>query len=114
MVDAAALCPVCCVEVVIGGFTQQRLGRGDLPDELRMSRPEQGDDADHVRAGHRGPADDAYAVSLEFVEEREGFPGAAMSGLIRPEPSIVTGPRLEKPATVVVPVFRAAVEYDAA
>ena len=56
----------------------------------------------------------AYAVSPEFVAERVLVPGATMSGLIRPEPSSVTGPRLLKPTTVVLPVFSAPVEYEAA
>jgi hypothetical protein len=55
-----------------------------------------------------------YALSLEFVADRVPVPGATMSGLIRLEPSTVTGPRLLKPATEVVPVFRAPVEYEAA
>ena len=52
----------------------------------------------------------AYAVSLVLVEERVPVPGATMSGLIRPEPSIVTGPRLLKPTTWFVPVVSAPVE----
>jgi hypothetical protein len=56
----------------------------------------------------------AYVLSLEFVAERVPVPGATMSGLIRFEPSIVTGPRLLKPTTEFVPVISAPVEYDAA
>jgi hypothetical protein len=37
-----------------------------------------------------------------------------MSGLIRFEPSTVTGPRLLKPTTFCVPVVSAPVVYDAA
>jgi hypothetical protein len=55
----------------------------------------------------------AYAVSLVFTDERLGLPGAAMSGLIRPEPSTVTGPRLLKLATLVWLVFSAPVEKAA-
>ena len=59
------------------------------------------------------PEKDAYAESLVFVADRFGFPGAAMSGLIRPDPSSVTGPRLLKLARLKRPVFSAAVEYEA-
>jgi hypothetical protein len=45
-----------------------------------------------------------------LVAERVLVPGATMSGLIRLEPSTVTGPRLLKLATVFVPVVRAPVE----
>ena len=54
-----------------------------------------------------------YAVSLAFT--RSGFvPGATMSGLMRPEPSTVTGPRLLKLARAFVPVVIAPVEKEAA
>src|SRR5262245_11677879 len=56
-----------------------------------------------------------YWVSLPFSEEFTLTPGAEMSGLMRPEPSTVTGPLLLKPASetgfpvqVVAPA-----EYDA-
>ena len=52
-------------------------------------------------------------MSLAFVEERVFTPGAVMSGLIRPEPSIVTGPRLLKLASAFEVVI-APTEYDAA
>ena len=55
-----------------------------------------------------------YAVSLLLEHERLPVPGAAMSGLMRFEPSIVTGPRLLKLTTLVVPVLRAPVENEAA
>ena len=55
----------------------------------------------------------AYAKSLVKYEDRLGLPGAAMSGLIRPEPSIVTGPRLLKLARLIAPVFMAPVEKEA-
>jgi hypothetical protein len=58
----------------------------------------------------RGP----YELSLVRVEDRVLVPGATMSGLIRPEPSIVTGPRLEKLTTEFVPVVSAPVEKEAA
>jgi hypothetical protein len=45
-----------------------------------------------------------------LVAERVPVPGATMSGLIRLEPSMVTGPRLLKLATEVVLVFSAPVE----
>ena len=48
-----------------------------------------------------------YALSLELEHERVPVPGAVMSGLIRPLPSAVTGPRLLKPAIVSVPVVNA-------
>src|SRR5947207_1992466 len=57
-----------------------------------------------------------YCVSLPFSDEFTFTPGAEMSGLIRFEPSTVTGPRLLKlasetgfPVQVVAPV-----EKDAA
>jgi hypothetical protein len=46
-------------------------------------------------------------VSLLLLAERVLVPGAAISGLMRPLPSIVTGPRLLKEAMVSVPVFNA-------
>ena len=49
----------------------------------------------------------AYELSLAFVHERVPVPGAEISGLIRPLPSAVTGPRLLNPAIVSVPVFNA-------
>ena len=48
-----------------------------------------------------------YALSPLLEHERVPVPGAAMSGLMRPLPSAVTGPRLLKPAIVSVPVFNA-------
>ena len=48
-----------------------------------------------------------YALSLVLEHERVPVPGAVMSGLIRPLPYAVTGPRLLKPAIVSVPVFNA-------
>ena len=48
-----------------------------------------------------------YAVSLVLEHERVPVPGAVMSGLIRPLPSAVTGPRLLKLAIVSVPVLNA-------
>ncbi len=60
------------------------------------------------------PENDAYAESLVLTDDRFGFPGAEMSGLIRFEPSTVTGPRLLKPARLIAPVFMAPVEYEAA
>ena len=56
----------------------------------------------------------AYEVSLVRYEERLGLPGATMSGLMRLEPSIVTGPRLLKLASVFEPVLSAPVENAAA
>ena len=53
-------------------------------------------------------------MSLPFQAERFGLPGATMSGLTRFEPSTVTGPRLLKPASVVVPVVSAPVVKEAA
>jgi len=56
-----------------------------------------------------------YCVSLPFRAELTFTPGAAMSGLIRFEPSTVTGPRLLKPASETgFPVYVVApVEYEA-
>jgi len=48
-----------------------------------------------------------YALSLALLAERVPVPGAVISGFIRPLPSLVTGPRLLKPAIVSVPVFKA-------
>ena len=90
------------------------LGSGDVPAQSRNGVPQERDDADHVRAGHRRALEVRILVSLAFVEERVEAPGATMSGLIRPEPSMVTGPRLLKPTTWFVPVINAPVEYEAA
>ena len=49
----------------------------------------------------------AYELSLALVDERVLVPGALMSGLMRPLPSLITGPRLLKPAMVSVPVTKA-------
>ena len=49
----------------------------------------------------------AYELSLAFVDERVPVPGAVMSGLIRPLPSEITGPRLLKVAMVSLPVTKA-------
>ena len=49
----------------------------------------------------------AYELSLALVDERVPVPGAVISGLIRPLPSAITGPRLLKPAIVSVPVTKA-------
>lgn len=51
-----------------------------------------------------------YALSALLSHERVLVPGAVISGFIRPLPSIVTGPRLLKPAIVSVPVFKAPTE----
>jgi len=48
-----------------------------------------------------------YALSAVLEHERVLVPGAVMSGLMRPLPSLVTGPRLLKLAMVSVPVFKA-------
>ena len=48
-----------------------------------------------------------YALSPALLAERVPVPGAVISGLIRPLPSAVTGPRLLKLAIVSVPVFNA-------
>ena len=48
-----------------------------------------------------------YALSPALLAERVPVPGAVISGLMRPLPSAVTGPRLLKPAIVSVPVFNA-------
>ena len=56
-----------------------------------------------------------YAESEVGRDDRTFTPGAEMSGLMRFEPSSVTGPRLLKPASETgVPVYVVApVEYDA-
>ena len=59
------------------------------------------------------PLKNAYELSLAFVHERVGLPGAVMSGFIRLLLSAVTGPRLLKPAIVSVPVFSAPTVYVA-
>jgi hypothetical protein len=48
-----------------------------------------------------------YALSELLLHERVLVPGAVISGLIRPLPSTVIGPRLLKEAMVSVPVFKA-------
>jgi hypothetical protein len=48
-----------------------------------------------------------YALSLVLEHERVPVPGAVISGLIRPLPSLVTGPRLLKEAMPSVPVTSA-------
>jgi hypothetical protein len=48
-----------------------------------------------------------YAVSEVLKAERLPVPGAVISGLIRPLPSAMTGPRLLKEAIVSVPVAKA-------
>lgn len=48
-----------------------------------------------------------YALSPLLEHERVPVPGAVISGLIRPLPSAVTGPRLLKEAMVSVPVLNA-------
>ncbi len=48
-----------------------------------------------------------YALSLALLAERVFVPGAQISGLMRPLPSRVTGPRLLKPAIPSVPVTSA-------
>jgi hypothetical protein len=53
------------------------------------------------------PLASVYALSPELLAERVFVPGALISGLMRPLPSAVTGPRLLKPAMVSVPVFKA-------
>ena len=53
------------------------------------------------------PSANVYALSPLLEAERVPVPGAVISGFIRLLPSIVTGPRLLKPAMVSVPVFRA-------
>ena len=42
------------------------------------------------------PLKTEYAVSLLLTDERFETPGAEMFGFMRPEPSMVTGPRLLK------------------
>ena len=56
------------------------------------------------------PLADVYALSLVLLHERVPVPGALISGLIRPLPSLVTGPRLLKDAMVSVPVCNAPTE----
>ena len=60
------------------------------------------------------PLKDEYAESLLLTEERTFTPGATMSGLMRFEPSLVTGPRLLKPAREVVLPLIAPVVNEAA
>jgi len=56
------------------------------------------------------PLANVYALSAVLEAERVLVPGAVMSGLIRPLPSTITGPRLLKTAIVSVPVFNAPTE----
>jgi len=53
------------------------------------------------------PLAKVYALSPALLAERVFVPGAVISGLILPLPSLVTGPRLLKLAIVSVPVFNA-------
>jgi hypothetical protein len=56
------------------------------------------------------PLANVYALSAVLEADRVLVPGAVISGLIRPLPSAVTGPRLLKEAMVSVPVFSAPTE----
>ena len=59
---------------------QELLGRGDVPDQVGASRPEQGHDADHVRAGHRGALEAGVRrVARVRRTERTFTPGAEIS-----------------------------------
>ena len=51
-----------------------------------------------------------YALSPVLEHDRVFVPGAVMSGLMRPLPSTVTGPRLLNEAMLSVPVFNAPTE----
>jgi hypothetical protein len=59
------------------------------------------------------PSKKIYKLSPALVAERTFVPGAVISGFVRPLPSLVTGPRLLKPAMVSVPLFKAPTVYDA-
>jgi hypothetical protein len=59
------------------------------------------------------PDEFPYVPSPDEVEERTLTPGAEISGFILFEPSDVTGPRLEKPASALL-MSMAPVEKEAA
>ena len=92
MVDAAALRPVGDGHVRVGRARQQSLvaamsrERLGIADQSRATTPTTCGPAIAV------PLKKAYAESLPLTEERTFTPGATMSGLMRFEPSIVTGP----------------------
>ncbi len=81
MVDPAALRAVRGRDVRVRGALQQRLRRSDVPRQLRMSRPEQRDDADHVRAGHRGSAERRVGRVARVRRRARGVPRSGDVGL---------------------------------
>jgi hypothetical protein len=84
------------------------LTRPGLPDQRSATTPTTCGPAIEV------PWKTAYALSLLLVDDLVLTPGAAMSGLMRPDPSVVTGPRLLKLASAFVDGLIAPVENDAA
>jgi len=53
------------------------------------------------------PSEKVYKLSPALVAERTFVPGAVISGFVRPLASLVTGPRLLKPAIRSEPLFKA-------
>ena len=90
---------------LVAAMSRERLG---IADQSRATTPATCGPAIAV------PLREEYAESLLLTEERTFTPGATMSGLMRFEPSIVTGPRLLKPATEVVLPLSAPVVSEAA
>src|SRR6266536_234893 len=89
----------------VAAISRTRFGRAD---QSRATTPTTCGPAIEV------PLKVMYELSLVLIDERVFVPGATMSGLRRPEPSTVTGPRLLKPARVIVAVVSAPVEKEAA
>src|SRR6266511_2570558 len=101
---------------VTSGFAV--LSRSSFVAGMSRTRPGYADQRRATTPTTCGPAIDvpwkfAYDVSLAFVDERVLTPGATTFGLIRFEPSTVTGPRLLKAARAF-DVVMAPFENDAA
>ena len=78
---------------LVAAMSLERLG---IADQSRATTPTTCGPAMAV------PLKEAYAESLLLTDERTFTPGATRSGLMRFEPSIVTGPRLLNAATELV------------
>jgi hypothetical protein len=90
---------------LVSAMFRERLG---IADQSRATTPVTCGPAIEV------PLKKEYAESLSATEERTFTPGATMSGLMRFEPSLVTGPRLLKLASDLVLPLIAPVVNDAA
>src|SRR5687767_12205997 len=94
---------VFCSTFLVVAISRTRAGRAD---QRRATTPLTCGPAIEV------PEMEAYELSPVLVAERTFTPGAEMFGLRRLEPSRVTGPRLLKPASVLLMLY-APVEKDA-